>query len=373
MKNKALVLTVVFFLILVTVPVISMIRSDQPLSEAERRPLTQWMSISQYKQIHHGADSSDYLSYLETYLLDQFPFRDTFRSINAIGRIRALRQKDYNRFYQLNGHLAKLDPLLHQQVVERALALFNQVSAEIFNGRGQQVFALIPDKNVFLAGPGNYPHYSYERMFDLIASRLSGDIQLLPLLEDLSLEAYYRTDPHWDQTKINLVASRILEALGHDGSGAESYQTSIGLEDYLGTYAGQAGIPVKPDRLSRLTSPTLEALILHDPIISEQTGVYQKDRLEGIDPYDFFMGGAKPLLVLDNPTQDNGLQLVVFRDSFGSSLIPLLSAGYSQVIVIDLRYISMQAVSGLVDLDPGADVLHLYSTSVLNSPGAFMN
>jgi hypothetical protein len=56
----------------------------------------------------------------------------------------------------------------------------------------------------------------------------------------------------------------------------------------------------------------------------------------------------------------------VFRDSFGSSMIPLLMQGYKKVTVVDTRYIA----SGLLDQFiqfKGQDVLFMYSSLILNS------
>jgi len=62
---------------------------------------------------------------------------------------------------------------------------------------------------------------------------------------------------------------------------------------------------------------------------------------------------------------------VVFRDSFGSSMVPLLIAEYAEIIVVDIRYVSPSLLSKLVRFRSNCDVLFLYSTSVLNSYGVF--
>ena len=59
--------------------------------------------------------------------------------------------------------------------------------------------------------------------------------------------------------------------------------------------------------------------------------------------------------------------LVVFRDSFGSSLIPLLAEGYGTVYAVDIRYIASDALQRVVSFPQGADVLFLYSTTVLHN------
>ncbi|MBQ7871482.1 MAG: hypothetical protein IJ357_05025, partial [Oscillospiraceae bacterium] len=58
--------------------------------------------------------------------------------------------------------------------------------------------------------------------------------------------------------------------------------------------------------------------------------------------------------------------LILFRDSFGSSLAPLLLDSYGKITLVDLRYVSSALLDGLVDFTD-ADVLFLYSTTLLNS------
>ena len=73
-----------------------------------------------------------------------------------------------------------------------------------------------------------------------------------------------------------------------------------------------------------------------------------------------------PLVEIKNPQNTSGRKLIVFRDSFASSLMPLLAQGYSQVTMIDLRYINSQLLDKYVDFSE-ADVLLLYSAGILNN------
>ena len=84
-------------------------------------------------------------------------------------------------------------------------------------------------------------------------------------------------------------------------------------------------------------------------------------------PYDLFLSGSRSLLRIENPAADRERVLVVFRDSFGSSLIPLLAEGYGTVYAVDIRYIASDALQRVVSFPQGADVLFLYSTTVLHN------
>ena len=61
--------------------------------------------------------------------------------------------------------------------------------------------------------------------------------------------------------------------------------------------------------------------------------------------------------------------LVIFRDSYGSSLAPLLLGGYRTVTLVDVRYVASQYLGQFVDFSQVDDVLLLYSTTVINSAG----
>ena len=79
-----------------------------------------------------------------------------------------------------------------------------------------------------------------------------------------------------------------------------------------------------------------------------------------------FLSGPVSLLEITNPAGPEDKTLVVFRDSFGSSLVPLLVEGYGRVILADLRYMPGSSLQDYVDIS-GADALFLYSTLVLNN------
>ena len=57
---------------------------------------------------------------------------------------------------------------------------------------------------------------------------------------------------------------------------------------------------------------------------------------------------------------------MIFRDSFGSSLAPLLIEGYEKITLVDIRYMHSNLLPNYIEFTD-QDVLFLYSTMVLNS------
>ena len=58
-------------------------------------------------------------------------------------------------------------------------------------------------------------------------------------------------------------------------------------------------------------------------------------------------------------------KLILFRDSFSSSLAPLLNDVYHEIVLIDTRYMNKDLLEDYVDFNK-ADVLLIYSTSLIN-------
>ena len=93
------------------------------------------------------------------------------------------------------------------------------------------------------------------------------------------------------------------------------------------------------------------------------------DKLSSRDLYDVFLSGACALLTIENPQATTDRELIVFRDSFGSSMVPLLLQDYATVTLVDIRYLASNAISMFVDFH-GQDVLFMYSTHLINNSSA---
>ena len=96
--------------------------------------------------------------------------------------------------------------------------------------------------------------------------------------------------------------------------------------------------------------------------------VYDLEKFEGMDGYDVFLSGPTPIVTLENPLNTSGKSLILFRDSFGSSIAPLFMAEYEKVTLIDLRYVTTDQLGDYVDFsDANQDVLFLYNALIINN------
>jgi folylpolyglutamate synthase/dihydropteroate synthase len=74
-------------------------------------------------------------------------------------------------------------------------------------------------------------------------------------------------------------------------------------------------------------------------------GVYDLEKLDGNDPYEVYLSGPESLVRVENPNAGTDRELVIFRDSFASSIVPLLLEDYAAVTLVDIRYIQADMLS----------------------------
>ncbi len=135
---------------------------------------------------------------------------------------------------------------------------------------------------------------------------------------------------------------------------------------FYGVYCGQAAIPMKPDTLQYIENDSIKGAVVTDYDKNITGGVYYGDYKKELDDYAYFLNGSSSLLTIENPLAENDKELILFRDSFGSSIAPWFIEGYKKVTVVDIRYIMPEVLGSMISFDD-ADVLFLYSTAVINN------
>ncbi|HCF82483.1 MAG TPA: hypothetical protein DER68_00395 [Ruminococcaceae bacterium] len=273
-------------------------------------------------------------------------------------------ERDQNGVYVAEGYAARLEYPLDEKSVGYAAKRFQYVYDEYLNGKSGNVFVtVVPDKNLFLAEKNGYPAMDYAKLVKLLTENMdfAEYIDVFPMLE---LSDYYRTDTHWKQEKITDIACFIAERMGV-GLSAEYTLEKLD-KPFYGVHCRQADIDVEPDELVYLKSAFMTDCTVLDGETNKLTDIYNLQLAEGDDPYEIFLSGAKSLMTIENPNAASGRELVIFRDSFASSIAPLLAESYSKITLIDIRYLAPELLGRFVDFG-GSDVLFMYSAPVLNN------
>ncbi len=339
------------------------LKGSDSFSESERRVLAQFPALNADTLL-----SGDFVSDFETYMLDQFPMRDGFRTVKAISELFGFARLDNNDVFLSNGYISKLEYPLRADSLERVKNKFASVYDKYLKDANTNVYlSIIPDKNMFLAEQNGYLGLDYEAFIETVKNNTSF-AEYIDITDLLSIEDYYYTDTHWQQNLILDVADRLTSAMGSYVPSTNYIEHTV-QDGFYGVYHGQAALPLPPDDITYLTNDILDNCIVtvYDNYGKPQpSSIYNMDKLNSYDPYEMYLSGAVTLVEIENPAAESDKELVIFRDSFGSSIAPLLVSGYSKVTLVDLRYMGEAALPYYVNFE-NADVLFLYSTLVLNN------
>ncbi len=364
MKLKNIIGVSVFAIIFIALSVMCIVMPSHDYSESERRPLMQMPSIS-LDSVLSGDFSNDF----EKYASERIPMRDGWRKLKAYFATNVFGKKDNNGLFIADGHISKIDTEENSYMMDYAEKKFKEIYKTYIQGRNNKVYlSIVPDKNMFLAEKNSYPSLDYKKFTEEMKDRLSfmTYIDIYPLLE---LDDYYNTDTHWKQEKITDIADRLANEMGTSLS--QSYEINTLDIPFYGVYSGQLAMDFEPDKLSYLTNSGIENSVVtyYDTGAPRKGDMYSMKKAEGKDAYEMFLEGSMPLLTIENPSSKSDKELVMFRDSFASSLAPLLADGYKKITLVDIRYMNSSALGSFVDFE-NCDVLFMYSTALLNNSTA---
>lgn len=356
MKKKLILIPVLLWAVLVA---FSWFGPVADFSDAERRPLAQMPEISSQTFLN-----GSFMGKFEDFSLDQFPARDGFRKIKSLFHYYVLGQKDNNGIYIADGYAVQQEYPLKEEAIDHALDRFNRVYEKYLSG-SRVYLSIVPDKGYYLADSAGQLAMDYEALIDRMRSGMPF-ATYIDITGTLNGNSYYRTDTHWRQEHLLEAAKALCDAMGVAAPNPDDYTAQTLSKPFYGVYYGQAALPMEPEQLHYLQSRLLEDCTVYDFESGKTGSVYDLTKAEGKDLYEVFLSGPRSLLTIENPHAGTDRELIIFRDSFGSAIAPLLVNDYTRVTLVDIRYIQPDMLDRFLEFR-GQDVLFLYSTLVLNN------
>ena len=361
-KTKNYVTVILLGLLMFALALVCWFKSPTAFSDSERRALAQLPDLG-IKEILNGS----FMKNFETYTQDQFPLRDSFRTVKSFAALNIFNLKDTNGLFTEDGYVAKTEYPLSEDMLKNAAEKFDFIKEKFLSEEDSTYLCIVPEKNYYM---DSHLYLDLDELSDFMAENTPW-LEQIDIRDALTLDNYYRTDSHWKQETIIPVAKSLAEKLGI--SITDDYTVNTLERPFTGVYAEQIALPFEADTIKYLTNEVLENVTVtsYDTGMPVQTSVYDMEGAMGKDAYDIYLGGADPLIVIENPNASSDRELILFRDSFSSSLTPLLVEGYAKITMVDIRYVQSAFLGSLVDFEGAQDVLFIYSASMLNSSTAF--
>lgn len=337
-KRYCIFLSALFCAFLAVFLVAGAVSPDQSFSQLENRTLQQ-LPTPTVETVLNGKFMSDF----ETYTTDQFPGRDAWVDLKARTE-KAMGKQENNSVY-----FCKEDTLITRFDTPDAQNVANNLSYvdQFAQKAGVPVyFSLIPGAAEIWSDrlPEGAPNASQtDLLTQAQAATQANWYDTYPSLwahrdEDI----FYRTDHHWTSLGAYYGYTALADAMGLEPVPLSEYAKTTVSTAFYGTVFSSSGVRwVRPDVIDTyvpddgitVTSYTYDK---NGNPVEEPRQLYDKSFLAVKDKYAMFLGGQQSLGVIR--TGREGPKLLLIRDSYTDSLAPFLTAHYSEIHLIDLRY-----------------------------------
>ncbi len=352
-----------FFLGLISaLLVLGIVLPDSDFSQTENRQLQVAPEVS-VGNFLNGTFQSEFQTYVE----DQFPFRDMWVTLkSAVSTISG--RVENNGVYRCGDGTLVLEFVAPEKdsaaeaVVKFTEAhkddmtiytLVSPTAAGIWSYKlPSQV--VVDDQKAYLEGINN--------QFAEAGARVVDVWKAFEAKKDFDL--FYRTDHHWTTYGAQLAYMNLANEMGMNVS-SKTYNDLVVKSDFAGSLTAQGGYFLSgTDELHVYlrSDQDVPCVVTYTSEKEKASSPYDSSALDKRDAYEVFFGGNHSLIEIDCYAENSRGTLLVIKDSFANSLIPFLIGDYEHILVVDPRYYT-EDLETLVESNNINDVLFLYNAT----------
>lgn len=264
---------------------------------------------------------------------------------------------------------------------------FNQNAAAIYanalNEAGKEldgiadVYSLLVPNNSCLLSEETYASLGgsdQKQAIDYYFS-LYENVTGIPVIEDLQKHRedeylYFRTDHHWTSMAAYHAYKNFCEQKGIKAHKLKDFE-SMKFSPFLGTFYAELQLPemaANPDYVMAYIPNSTNDMVYWDENGNEVPWKVINDvsTWNENSGYYCFIGGDKPLSIIDNPDKDDGSSVLVIKESYGNSFVPYLVDHYDKVYIADFRYTNID-ITDYVKENKIDDVIFENNISIIGS------
>lgn len=320
----------VFTIILLSFTILDVLGEHREFSKVENRKLSEKPKFTLEKFFQGG-----YTKDFESYVNDQFLLRDRWISLKSISEYALGKIENNNVICGDENYLFDKIKTYDKDIFDKNLDALNK----FINESSMSISTiLVPNSyevyDNYLPFGANLLNQK-ELINKIYSSNLKDrNIDLIKLFNEYKNEyIYYKTDHHWTTYGAYLAYSKYMKSIGESPIILEKFKKNE-VEDFYGTYFSKAKkFNAKEDILTYYDFGNLSMEIQGEKFNS----IYDYKKLDTRDKYSIFIRGNNGLTIIKNENLKNNKKLIVFKDSFGNSLVPFLSNNFEEIHIVDLR------------------------------------
>lgn len=293
--------------------------------------------------------TGEFMSKFEVYMTDQFVLRDGWVAMKStLERLSGKRENNGVYFCAKDTLITRFEEPDQKRVADN----LGYVHKFVENVDIPVYVSLIPTQACIWADrlPAGAPNASQTDLLEQAETALPGQWYdtYSALWDHREEDIFYRTDHHWTSLGAYYGYTALIRAMGLEPVPLSQYTKTTVSRDFYGTVFSSSGVRwVEPDCIDTYVPEEGITVVSHtydqkgNPV-EEPRQLYDASFLEVKDKYAMFLGGQQSLGVVY--TQNTGApKLLLVRDSYSDSMVPFLTAHFSEIHLIDLRYYKLSA------------------------------
>lgn len=324
-------LTIVFSILLFTLP-------KHTFSEDENRYLEKFPKFS-LETIQNGT----FVKSLENYTSDHFPFRRTFLTTKYQTEKLLGKKENKDVYLGKDQYLIEKYTKMDEKNIEKIVMSLNQFKKATKDITVQLM--LVPTSitiNIDKLPNITLPSHQLEDLNKII-NQVEG-IEAIDVYSELkkgkeTYPMFYRLDHHWTTYGAYYGYQAFCKKNNIEPIPLESWNQIEVTNDFNGTLYSKTNVKgYQSDTIHRL-NPKQESFYEVNYVYEKKRTktFYEEKYLTQKDKYAYFLDGNHPLIEITNQNQKTG-NLLIIKDSYANSFIPLVSEHYHNISVIDPRF-----------------------------------
>lgn len=363
--NKLTANIAIFAVLLILLPALTLFLPKKTFSENENRYLQEF-PVPTLKTIK----DKSFMSAFEKFFSDHFVLREQWIQLKNQMEI-ATNKKEINGVYLTEKRLIE-----HQELNEDII----QQNTEAINSFAEKYkkptfLMVVPTAESIYTDqlPLMAPYFDQKKVIDEIYTTSNKSLTCIdvftPLLSAKNQYIYYNTDHHWTSLGAYLGYFASAKPLGFSHNEIDKFNVEHASHDFKGTlYSKTLYEKCTPDTIDlyhlSTGEPQVTVTVQSGQKSSEHQSIFFRNYLDKKDKYNTFLGQNEPCVSVKTNV-NNQKKLLIIKDSYAHSMVQFYMYHYSEITLIDLRYVNK--LSNYVSVDDYDQILFVYNFASINS------
>lgn len=363
--NKLTANIAIFAVLLILLPALTLFLPKKTFSENENRYLQEF-PVPTLKTIK----DKSFMSAFEKFFSDHFVLREQWIQLKNQMEI-VTNKKEINGVYLTEKRLIE-----HQELNEDII----QQNTEAINSFAEKYkkptfLMVVPTAESIYTDqlPLMAPYFDQKKVIDEIYTTSNKSLTCIdvftPLLSAKNQYIYYNTDHHWTSLGAYLGYFASAKPLGFSHNEIDKFNVEHASHDFKGTlYSKTLYEKCTPDTIDlyhlSTGEPQVTVTVQSGQKSSEHQSIFFRNYLDKKDKYNTFLGQNEPCVSVKTNV-NNQKKLLIIKDSYAHSMVQFYMYHYSEITLIDLRYVNK--LSNYVSVDDYDQILFVYNFASINS------